>query len=198
MYKIFDNVHWKETEPDMSKFVKACVGEFIALAFFIVLDVGGAINTLHTDSKNIIEIAASFGFGIMVIAQFIGPLSGAHINCAVTFAMWIAGRISGQRCICYIFSQIVGAFVGGLILWIIFGPNYRGGRNFASNTWDPTVFDAGQVFLAEAIGTSILVFNVFATVDHPIEGGGALGFFLYCNVCTSSAFIPNSNRRLLN
>jgi MIP family channel proteins len=171
------NIHWNEKEPDTNKFIRACIGEFIALMFFVVLACGGAMTTLHADTPNMMEIAASFGFAIMVIAQFIGPLSGAHINCAVSFALWLGGRISGKRMVCYTAAQMAGAFAGGIILLIIFGTNYEGGTTFASNSWNTNVFNGGQVFVAEAFGTAILVFNVFATIDHPVEGGGALGVF---------------------
>jgi MIP family channel proteins len=177
MAKIGTNVHWAEKEPDSNKFIRACIAEFIALTFFVVLACGGAITTLHADTPNMMEIAASFGFAIMVIAQFIGPLSGGHINCAVSFALFLGGRISGVRFVCYTASQMAGAFFGGIILVIIFCTDYSGNDSFASNSWDPNTFNGGQVFVAEAFGTAILVFNVFATIDHPVEGGGALGVF---------------------
>jgi MIP family channel proteins len=175
--EFFQNLHWAEKEPDTNKFLRACVAEFIALMFFVVLACGGAMTTLHANTPNIMEIAASFGFAIMVIAQFLGPLSGAHINCAVSFALFLAGRISGIRFCAYTLSQMAGAFGGGLILLLIFCTNNDGGTTFSSNTWDPSTFNGGQVFVGEAFGTAILVFNVFATIDHPIEGGGALGVF---------------------
>lgn len=177
MSKLGTNIHWAEKEPDSSKFIRACIAEFIALTFFVVLACGGAMTTLTQDTPNIMEIAASFGFSIMVIAQFIGPLSGGHINCAVSFALFLGGRISGYRFVCYTAAQMAGAFFGGIILLIIFGTNYIDNQNFASNQWDPSVFNGGQVFVAECFGTAILVFNVFATIDHPVEGGGALGVF---------------------
>ena len=177
MQKMGLTIHWEEKEQDTNKFLRACLGEFIALLFFVVLACGGAMTTLHSDTPNIMEISASFGFAIMVIAQFIGPLSGAHVNCAVSFALWIGGRISGKRFVCYTLSQMAGAFAGGIILLIIFGTSYEGGTTFASNSWDPNVFNGGQIFVAEAFGTAILIFNVFATIDHPVEGGGALGVF---------------------
>lgn len=175
--KLNSNIHWAEKEPDNNKFIRACIAEFVALMFFVILACGGAMTTLHADTPNMMEIAASFGFAIMVIAQFIGPLSGGHINCAVSFALFLGGRISGWRLVCYTGAQMAGAFAGGIVLLIIFGTQYKGAETFASNAWDPDVFTGIQVFIAEAFGTAILVFNVFATIDHPIEGGGALGVF---------------------
>lgn len=175
--KFQHNIHWAEREPDSNKFIRACIAEFIALMLFVTLACGGAMTTLHADTPNMMEIAASFGFAIMVIAQLVGPLSGGHINCAVSFALFLGGRISGVRFVCYTLSQMAGAFAGAIVLLMIFGTSYKGGQTFASNSWDPAVFNGGQVFVAESFGTAILVFNVFATIDHPVEGGGALGVF---------------------
>lgn len=179
-YAVFKNMENKMywAEPLDSAFYCACFSEFMAMLFFQVLSVGGAMTTLHAEHPNLLEISMSFGFGIMVIAQWAGPLSGAHINCAVTFALYLAGRVSGTRFIFYTLAQILGAVAGAIILLMIFGSNYNGSdQNFASNEWDPNVFNGGQVFLAEMFGTAILIFNVFATIDHPMAGGGALGIF---------------------
>ena len=174
---MIDNLHWAEKEPKTNEFVKACVAEFIALLLFVVLACGGAMTTLHSNTPNMMEIAASFGFAIMVIAHLVGPLSGGHINSAVSFALFVGGRISGIRLVCYTASQMAGACVGAIILYAIFGLNYTAHQNFASNQWDPAEFTAEQVFLAEAFGTAILVFNVFTTIDRPKGEAGSLGVF---------------------
>lgn len=160
------------------KFIKACLAESIAMLFFVVMCCGCAMVTLHVDNPNLMQVAASFGFGIMCLAQFVGPLSGGHINCAVSFALFLGGRISAIRFVCYTLSQMWGSFFGALFLWAIFGSQWQGAaRAFGSNSWDPAVFSAGQVFFAEMLGTSILVYTVFATIDIPTKGGGALGVY---------------------
>jgi glycerol uptake facilitator-like aquaporin len=82
-------------------FRRACCAEFIAMMFFVVMCCGCAMVTLNLSNPNLFMIAASFGFGILVLAQFVGPLSGGHINCAVTFSLFLAGRVSFVRCACY-------------------------------------------------------------------------------------------------
>jgi glycerol uptake facilitator-like aquaporin len=62
-------------------------------------------------------------------------------------------------------------------LWAIFGNNWPAARAFGSNSWDESIFTGGQVFLAEILGTMLLVYNVFATIDIPGGGGGALGVY---------------------
>lgn len=159
------------------KFQRAVVAEFIAMTFFVIMCCGCAMATLALPNPNLMEVAASFGFGIMVLAQFVGPLSGGHINCAVTLALFVGGRISFIRTICYTFSQMLGSVLGAFFLWSIFGDHWPAARAFGSNSWDESVFTGSQVFLAEMMGTMLLVYNVFATIDIPTAGGGPLGVF---------------------
>jgi len=159
------------------KFKRACVAEFLAMMFFVIMCCGCAMVTLALPNPNLMMVAASFGFGIMVLAQFVGPLSGGHINCAVSFALWISGRVSFIRALCYTFSQMAGSVLGALFLWSIFGTHWPAARAFGSNAWDEAVFSGGQVFLGEMMGTMLLVYCVFATIDIPTAGGGALGVF---------------------
>eukprot|EP01035_Chromulina_nebulosa_P018642 gene18642-24383_t len=133
--------------------------------------------TLNLANPNLMMVAVSFGFGIMCLAQFVGPLSGGHINCAVTFGLFIGGRVSFFRLVGYTFSQMAGATLGAFFLWSIFGNHWPAARAFGSNSWDESVFSGGQVFLAEMMGTMLLVYNVFATIDIPTEGGGPLGVY---------------------
>jgi MIP family channel proteins len=159
------------------KFKRACVAEFISMLFFVVICCGCAMVTLNLPNPNLMMVAASFGFGIMCLAQFVGPLSGGHINCAVSFALFIAGRVSFFRTVGYTISQMWGSVFGALFLWAIFGNHWPAARAFGSNSWDESVFSGGQVFFAEMMGTMLLVYCVFATIDIPTEGGGALGVF---------------------
>jgi len=84
---VYSNLKWDEAMD--AQFQLACGAEFIAMLLFVVLACGGAMTTLHEANPNLVEIAMSFGFGIMVIAQLVGPLSGGHINCAVSFALFL-------------------------------------------------------------------------------------------------------------
>ena len=121
---VYSNLKWDE--PMDAKFQRACGAEFIAMVLFVVLACGGAMTTLHEPNPNLVEIAMSFGFGIMVIAQLVGPLSGGHINCAVSFALFLGGRITAKRFVCYLLCQMAGAFFGALFLLATFGVDYQG------------------------------------------------------------------------
>lgn len=122
-------------------------------------------------------VAASFGFGILTLAQIFGPLSGGHINSAVSLGLFVANRTSFIRCFCYTLSQMLGSVFGALFLWAIFGSDWPAATAFGSNAWNPHLFNGFSVFVAEAIGTALLIFNVLATIDIPTEGGGPLGVY---------------------
>ena len=171
-------IHWFDKDRDQDKFILACITEVIAMMIFVVLADGGALSLLNTSiSGNMMETAALSGFSLMVVVQFTGPLSGGHFNCAVTLALFLAGRISGQRFVSYLASQLLGALVGAWVLLIIFGTNYHGRDVLLANAWDSSKFIGIQVMIAEMLATAVLVLNVLATVDHPGAGGGPLGVF---------------------
>jgi len=149
----------------------------MAMHLFVLLCCGCAMVTLNLPNPNLMMVAASFGFGILVLAQIFGPLSSAHINCAVSFGLFCAGRTSLVRTFCYTLSQMIGSVFGALFLWAIFGTNWPAARAFGSNSYDVNVFTGGQVFFAEMLGTMLLMFNVLSTIDIPMEGGGPLGVY---------------------
>jgi len=101
--------------------------------------------TLNLANPNLMMVAVSFGFGIMVLAQFVGPLSGGHINCAVSFGLWLGGRVSFIRFVAYTIFQMAGAIVGAFVLWAIFGTHWPAARAFGSNSWNEDTYTAGQV-----------------------------------------------------
>ena len=64
--------------------------------------------------------ALAFGLSIVAMAYSIGNISGCHINPAVSLGVYIRGGISGRDFLGYVIAQILGAFVGSLLLFGIF------------------------------------------------------------------------------
>ena len=145
--------------------------------------------TFSQSRPNTMEVAAAFGFSILCIAQFIGPLSGGHINCAVSLALFIGGRISFLRLCCYTLCQMLGSVIGAVVLLMIFGKNWPGATSLASNSWDEEVFTGGQVFLAEMFGTMLLVYAVLSTLDQPSKSNNLGPFPIAMSVMVSMIFL---------
>ena len=99
----------------------------------------------------ILPIALAFGLTVTAMAYTVGPVSGAHLNPAVTVSLWVAGRIRTEDVAGYIIAQLAGGIAGAALLVVIlkgrlagydvgtaglgqngWGPNYLGGYGFAS------------------------------------------------------------------
>jgi aquaporin Z len=64
-------------------------------------------------------IAFAFGLAIVAMAYGIGPISGCHVNPAVSFGAWIAGRLGTREMFAYWLAQCLGAIVGAGVLYLI-------------------------------------------------------------------------------
>ncbi len=96
------------------------VRKYIAEAFgTMVLTLVGCGTAVLT--ADIVAIALAFGLSVVAMAYCIGPISGCHINPAITIGMLINGKIEKNDAIFYIVAQFIGGIIGALLLWIIIG-----------------------------------------------------------------------------
>ena len=101
--------------------MRKVVAEFIGTLALILIGCGaiviGGFGTAFP--LGILPIALAFGLTVMAMAYGIGPISGAHINPAVTVSMWVAGRIKSMDAVAYIVAQCIGGIAGAGILVLI-------------------------------------------------------------------------------
>ena len=80
-------------------------------------------------------VALAFGLTVLTMAFAIGHISGCHLNPAVSIGLWAGKRFPASELLPYIIAQLIGAFLGAAVLYIIasgaFGFDLAGG--FASN-----------------------------------------------------------------
>jgi aquaporin Z len=102
-------------------------------------------------------IALAFGFAIVAMAYGIGPISGCHVNPAVSFGVLVAGRMQKDEFVQYVIAQVLGAIVGALVLSIILAGKASGwSGGLGQNGW-------GAGYLGEYNWFSAFVFEVVAT-----------------------------------
>jgi aquaporin Z len=103
-----------------------------------------------------LTIGLSFGIAVVAMAYAIGPVSGAHLNPAVTLGAHLAGRIPFSDVIPYMIAQVLGGFLGALMLWIIASGGPSGApANLAANGW--TDYSMLSALITEIVATFIFV-----------------------------------------
>src|ERR1700760_1741794 len=116
----------------MKKYLAELVGTFILVLF------GCGTAVVAGDKVGVLGIAIAFGFALIGAAYGIGPISGCHINPAVSLGVWAAGRMKTGDMIGYWLGQCAGAIFGAGVLSVI----VRGGSGYAAghlgqNVWGP-------------------------------------------------------------
>jgi len=120
----------------------------------------------------ILPIALAFGLAVTAMAYAIGPVSGCHINPAVTVSMVAAGRMPVDQAIGYIVAQVVGGIVGALLLvMILSGKISTSSNGLGTNGWGPGYL--GEFGIGAAILTEIVATFLFTTVILGVTQGSA-------------------------
>ena len=119
-------------------------------------------------AAGVVATALAFGLVLLALAYVLGPISGCHVNPAVTLGAWLARRISLVEAAGYWIAQFIGGILGALLLWAMFSssPDYsRSATGLGTNGWGAASdihIGVGGAFLAEVVLTALFVFVVLA------------------------------------
>ena len=150
--------------------------EAVGTAVLMLVGPGSAI--LAADVVGAYGVAFAFGLALVAMAYTIGHVSGCHINPAVTVGFLLSRKISVVEAVYYWVAQLLGAVVGGLLLWIVTeGGDLDKTGVFAANGWGDDIgspFGLGSTIVVEVVFTALLVFVVLSTttVGYPTGFGG--------------------------
>jgi aquaporin Z len=172
---------------------KKLAAEFIG-TFTLVLVGCGAMVLAGFGVVGQLGIAFAFGLAIVAMAYGIGGVSGCHINPAVSFGVWCAGRMSTTEMVFYCAAQCLGAVVGAGVLLLIaagapdysitevgLGQNGYGLRDAVTNQGSPGDYSLMSGAIFEVVATFIFVIVVLGVTQKgaPTEFGGvAIGLTL--------------------
>lgn len=172
--------------------IRKLVAEAIGTALLVFFCVGtatlcfGFATTGGSVSAGVVATALSFGFVMLILAYAIGPISGAHINPAVTIGFLVARRISIIDAIGYWVAQIIGGIAGAALLRAMFANASMytdkvglGTDGYGKNSM--VGLNAGGAFIAEVVLTFLFVTVVLCVTrksSWPQLGGVAIGFAL--------------------
>jgi aquaporin Z len=167
---------------DARKYVAELIGT-MALVFF-----GCGAAVLAGRYIGFLGISFAFGMVLLVLVYSIGPISGCHVNPAVTLAMLAARKISLRDALLYIVVQCIGAVIGAeLLFWIALGlPGYKIGLNgLGQNGFDafsPGLYTLQAGLVAETVLTFFFLLAIFGATSKEAPKGFAgigIGFSLF-------------------
>lgn len=137
--------------------MKKMIAEMIGTATLVFLGCGAAV--LGGAEIGQAGIAAAFGLAIVAMAYGIGPISGCHINPAVSLGACVSGRMSAGEMVQYWIAQVIGATIGAAILYMI--ASGKAGYDLATNGLGQNGWGAG--YLGEYSLQAAFIFEVVAT-----------------------------------
>ena len=159
--------------------------EFMGTLALVFFGCGSAV--IAGEYIGFLGIAFAFGMVLLVLVYAIGPISGCHVNPAVTVAMLIAKRISAKDAMAYIGVQCLGAIAGaGLLFAVASGmPGFDIADGLGQNGFGDAVGDGYSLtaaFIAEAFLTFFFIYAILEVTGkfaHRGFEGLAIGFALF-------------------
>lgn len=142
-------------------------------------------------------VSLAFGLTVLTMAYAIGPISGCHLNPAVSFGLAAGGRFPWKEVVPYAIVQVLGAVAAGTILYVIASgkPGFVAG-GFASNGYgagSPGGYGLGAAFLTEAVMTAFFLFVILGATSKKAAPGFAPLAIGLCLTLIHLVSIPVTN-----
>jgi aquaporin Z len=156
--------------------LRAPAAEFVGTLLFVLVGAGSVVANIAGPQGNV-AVALAHGVGLAVIITIMLPISGGHINPAVSFALFLGKQIDARTLGQYVLAQLLGAIVGALLIKGLFPASMV--RITSLGT--PQLSGAMGLFSGialEALFTFLLVSAVYGTCVNPQAqkvGGFAIG-----------------------
>ena len=150
------------------------LGEFLGTVVLVLLGNGIVAGNLlsKTKSNGAGWLSITIGWGIAVtIAVFVsGYMSPAHLNPAVTIAFAINGSLAWGSVLPYIVAQMLGAFVGAVLVWLQYKSHYditeNQGAILGTFSTGAEIYNPISNVISEAIGTFVLMFGILSFSNY--------------------------------
>ncbi len=121
-------------------------------------------------------VSLAFGLTVLTMAFAIGPISGCHLNPAVTLGLAVGGRFPYKDVLPYWVAQVLGAVAASAILYLIATGNGSAIGGFATNGYgaqSPGHYGLGAAFLTEVVMTFFFLFVILGSTAKKAAAGFA-------------------------
>lgn len=133
----------------MKKYIAECFGTMV----LVLVGCGAAV--IAGDALGLLGVALAFGLAVMTMVYTIGNISGCHINPAISFAMWMRGKLSMNDFAGYVAAQCIGAIIACVILLQLAGPS-----DLAANAVGQG-YSTSSVLIGEIVFTALFLIVIF-------------------------------------
>ncbi len=159
----------------MSEFIAEMVGTMILIIFGGGVVGGVVLKKTKAEGAGWVLISIAWGLAVTMGVYAVGSVSGAHLNPAVTLGFASVGEFPWSKVPLYISAQVIGAFIGGVIVFLQYLPHWREtedqGAKLAVFATDPAVRSPLSNLVSEIIGTFVLVMGLlFIGANQFTEG----------------------------
>lgn len=157
----------------MMSIARRVVAEVLGTFWLVLGGCGSAVLAAAFPSLGIgfVGVSLAFGLTVLTMAYTIGPVSGCHLNPAVTVGLMVAGRFPGRDVLPYILAQILGSVLGAGVLWMIASgaPGFDlDHSSFATNGYGEHSlghYSLWAAFVCEAVLSGGFVFVILAATS---------------------------------
>jgi aquaporin Z len=160
--------------------MKPSLAEFLGTFWLVFGGCGSAVLACNFPDAGIgfVGVALAFGLTLLTMAYTIGPISGCHINPAVSVGLWAAGRFPAGKLAPYIIAQVLGGIAAGGVLYIIASgaPGFDLANGFASNGYgehSPGGYSLTAAIVLEIVTTMFFVMVILAATEKRVPAGFA-------------------------
>jgi len=162
--------------------------EFFGTFWLVLGGCGSAVLAAAFPNVGIglLGVSLAFGLTVLTMAYAIGPISGCHLNPAVSVGLWAGGRFPANKLLPYIGAQVLGAIVAGGVLYVIASgaPGFDVSKGFASNGYgahSPGGYSLLAALVSEVVMTMFFLLIILGATDKYVPSGFApipIGFAL--------------------
>ncbi|GAB5097048.1 aquaporin Z [Caballeronia sp. HLA56] len=176
------------------------LAEFVGTFWLVVGGCGSAIIAakFSTVGIGLLGVSLAFGLSLLTMAYAVGPISGCHVNPAVTIGLTVAGRFPARDVGPYIVAQVLGAIAGAAVLaYVAAGaPDFDRFAGFAANGYgdhSPGKYTLGAGLVSEVVMTFMFVFVILAATHERAPVGFAPIAIGLCLTLIHLVSIPVTN-----
>lgn len=157
---------------------KRLTAEFIGTLWLVLGGCGSAVLAAAFPDVGIglLGVSLAFGLTVLTMAFAIGPISGCHLNPAVSLGLAVAGRFAWKDLVPYWIAQLLGGIAASGILYVIATGNGAAIGGFAANGFaehSPGQYGLGAAFVTEVVMTCFFLFVILGATSKKAAAGFA-------------------------